>query len=99
VRYDALNGSAYTPGVSQQANGVDRFFDTDWLGSTRYLADSSGNSFPNLLRYDAFGERSDNGATGWDPSAYLSTGARGSDDSMWARRFFSQAARLQTTPG
>jgi RHS repeat-associated protein len=49
---------------------VDRFFDTDWLGSTRYLADSTGNSFPNRLRYGAFGERSDNGATGWDPSDY-----------------------------
>jgi hypothetical protein len=66
----ANNTIVYTPGVSQNVNGVDRFFDTDWLGSTRYLSDSTGNSFPNLLRYDAFGERSDNGATGWDPSDY-----------------------------
>jgi hypothetical protein len=95
----ANNTITYTPGVSQQVNGVDQFFSVDWLGSTRYLTDSSGNSFPNLLRYDAFGERSDNGATGWDPSDYLPAGARSSDDSVCAPRFFSQAARLQTTPG
>jgi RHS repeat-associated protein len=32
------------------------YFHTDWLGSTRYLSDSTGNSFPSALRYDAFGE-------------------------------------------
>jgi RHS repeat-associated protein len=51
-----LNTLIYTPGVSQNVNGTDRFFHTDWLGSTRYLSDATGNSFPSALRYDAFGE-------------------------------------------
>jgi hypothetical protein len=61
VLYDALNATTYTPGVSQRVNGVDTFFHTDWLGSTRYLTDSTGNNFPSALRYDAFGNRSATG--------------------------------------
>jgi RHS repeat-associated protein len=36
---------------------------SDWIGSSRYLSDSSGNSFPSMLRYDAFGGRSATGGT------------------------------------
>jgi RHS repeat-associated protein len=50
-------------------NGVDQFFRTDWLGSTRYLSDSTGNGFPNALRYDAFGQRSATGGA-YDPSPF-----------------------------
>jgi hypothetical protein len=40
------NTLIYTPGISQNVNGTDTFFHTDWLGSTRYLSDATGNSFP-----------------------------------------------------
>ena len=64
-------------------NGGDQFFHTDWLGSTRYLSDSTGNNFPNALRYDAFGNRS---ATGWvlyDPTPFQFA-ADGGDQTEWA---------------
>jgi hypothetical protein len=46
----SLNTLTYTPGISQNVNGTDTFFHTDWLGSTRHLSDSTGNSFPAALR-------------------------------------------------
>jgi hypothetical protein len=73
VLYDALNSTTYTPGVSQRVNGVDTFFHTDWLGSTRYLTDSTGNNFPSALRYDAFGNRSATGGT-YDPTPFQFAG-------------------------
>lgn len=53
-------GTTYTPGFAQweqKGNNqpTDRFFHVDWLGSTRYLSDSSGVNFPSELRYDACG--------------------------------------------
>src|SRR5207247_5517161 len=42
---------------------TDRFYHSDWLGSTRYPSDSTGNSFPSALRFDAFGNRSATGGT------------------------------------
>jgi hypothetical protein len=68
--YDGNANTTYTPGFGQQANGVDRYLDQDWLGSTRYLSDgANGNSFPSLLRFDAFGKRSATGGA----DAYDST--------------------------
>jgi RHS repeat-associated protein len=56
VLYDGA--TTYTPGLSQRYNGINpRFVHSDWVGSTRYLSDSSGNFFPSALRYDAFGQR------------------------------------------
>jgi RHS repeat-associated protein len=34
---------------------VDRFAHGDWIGSTRYLTDSTGHGVPSALNYDAFG--------------------------------------------
>jgi RHS repeat-associated protein len=62
-------GTSYTPGLHQQSGGTDRFFHSDWLGSTRYLSDSAGTGLPSALRYDAFGNRSATGGT----DAYHST--------------------------
>jgi RHS repeat-associated protein len=59
VMHDTANGgTSYTPGLAQRVNAQDRFFHSDWLGSTRYLSDNTGNSFPSQLRYDGFGNRS-----------------------------------------
>jgi RHS repeat-associated protein len=70
VLYDSNNSSTYTPGFAQNQGGTDRYLHSDWLGSTRYLSDSTGNSFPGMLRYDAFGGRSaTNGTDGYYPSA------------------------------
>jgi RHS repeat-associated protein len=74
--YDSYNSAVYTPGVSQRVNGVDSYFHTDWLGSTRYLSDSTGNNFPNALRYDAFGNRSATGGS-YDPSPFQFAGDSG----------------------
>jgi RHS repeat-associated protein len=57
VLYDSSNSTTYTPGVSQNVNGTDSFYDTDWLGSTRYLTSGTGNTATAAPRYDAFGER------------------------------------------
>ena len=61
--HDSNGPTTYTPGFAQRQNGVDRFPHSDWLGSTRYLADTNGTSFPAQLRYDAFGNRSATGGT------------------------------------
>jgi RHS repeat-associated protein len=74
--YDAYQSAVYTPGVSQRVSGADTFFHTDWLGSTRYLSDSPGNTFPNALRYDAFGNRSAYGGT-YDPTPFQYAGGYG----------------------
>jgi RHS repeat-associated protein len=69
VLYDSNASSTYTPGFAQNQGGTDRYLHSDWLGSTRYLSDSTGNSFPGMLRYDAFGGRSaTSGADGYYPT-------------------------------
>jgi RHS repeat-associated protein len=56
VLYDGA--TTYTPGLGHRYTGINpRFYHSDWVGSTRYLSDSSGNFFPSALRYDAFGNR------------------------------------------
>ena len=54
----------------------DRFFHSDWLGSTRYLTDGTGNLAPTALRFDAFGRR--NAIAGLDdPTDFQYAGAWG----------------------
>jgi RHS repeat-associated protein len=55
--FDSSGSTVLTPGLAQRSNGVNRFFQEDWIGSARYLTDSMGNTAPSALRYDAFGER------------------------------------------
>jgi RHS repeat-associated protein len=61
--------TVYTPGFGHRSNGVNKFYHVDWIGSTRYTSDLTGNGFPAALRYDAYGQRS---ATG-GPDPYHST--------------------------
>jgi RHS repeat-associated protein len=78
IVYDNNTGVTTTPGLSKRASGVDRFFHSDWLGSTRYLSDNTGNNFPSALRYDAFGGRSaTGGADPYDPTDYQFGGQSG----------------------
>jgi RHS repeat-associated protein len=77
VLYDTSNATTYTPGVSQNRGGTDLYFDTDWLGSTRYLTDSTGNSAPSALRYDAFGVRTVTLSGNWQPTDFQFDGAFG----------------------
>jgi hypothetical protein len=58
----------YTPGFGHRSNGVNTFYHHDWIGSTRYTSDISGNTFPGALRYDAFGSRSATGGTPYHPT-------------------------------
>ena len=44
VLHDSSNNTVLTPGHGHRSNGVDRFCHADWIGSTRYLTDSTGNS-------------------------------------------------------
>jgi hypothetical protein len=80
VLHDSHQDTRFTPGWGQREGGsmgVDRFFHSDWLGSTRYLSDSTGDNFPSELLYDAYG----NGETpplGPDhPTDYLFAGQWG----------------------
>jgi RHS repeat-associated protein len=64
--WESNPNTMYTPGFGHRSNGVNSFYHTDWLGSTRYTSTDGGTSFPQGLRFDAFGNRS---AT-MDPAAY-----------------------------
>jgi RHS repeat-associated protein len=55
--------TVYTPGFGHRSNGVNKFYHVDWLGSTRYTSDATGNSFPAAMRFDAYGQRSATGGT------------------------------------
>jgi RHS repeat-associated protein len=55
--------TVYTPGFGHRSNGINTFYHHDWLGSTRYTSDSTGTTFPQMLRFDAFGNRSATGGT------------------------------------
>lgn len=56
----------HTPGLAARQNGVDRFFHSDWLGSTRTLTGADGGrdpisygaSVPYRKRFDAYGLQS-----------------------------------------
>jgi RHS repeat-associated protein len=63
--------------VSQRSNGVDRFFHTDWLGSTRWMSDSTGNNFPSGMRYTGYGERSATAGSVAHPSDFQWAGGWG----------------------
>jgi RHS repeat-associated protein len=58
VLYDSNGNTTFTPGLAQRSGGTDRFFHTDWLGSTRWMSDgANGNSFPVYALFDSFGNR------------------------------------------
>jgi RHS repeat-associated protein len=48
----------YTPGINQRTGTTDLYYHQDWLGSTRYLSDSTGLNAPNAYRFDAYGSQS-----------------------------------------
>jgi RHS repeat-associated protein len=56
--HDEAGSTVYTPGVSQRRDGADAYFHQDWIGSTRYLTNSTGLSAPTAYRYDAYGRLS-----------------------------------------
>jgi RHS repeat-associated protein len=55
---DPYGSTIYTPGLSQRRDGADAYFHGDWIGSTRYLTNSTGLSAPTAYRYDAYGQLS-----------------------------------------
>ena len=66
IVHDSNANTTYTPGLAHRKNSglptaSDRFYHSDWLGSTRYLSESSGNSFPNVTvhRDDSIGRECD----------------------------------------
>jgi len=65
VVHDSNTNTTYTPGLSHRTGSADRFYHSDWLGSTRFLSDQTGIDFPSALRYDGYGRRSATG--GVDP--------------------------------
>jgi RHS repeat-associated protein len=73
VLHDSSNNTLNTPGVSQQVGGQDQFFHTDWLGSTRDLTDTTGNTLLAWQRYDAFGQRTVQAGPNF-PSEFLFAG-------------------------
>jgi RHS repeat-associated protein len=85
VLYDSSNSTTYTPGVSQNVNNVDSFFHSDWLGSTRYLTDSTGNTATAAPRYTAFGERSN--ALGLQPPSDYQFAGEWGYQTEWAASY------------
>ena len=54
VLYDSNGNTTFTPGLAQRSGSTDRFFHTDWLGSTRWISDgANGNSFPVYALFDS----------------------------------------------
>jgi RHS repeat-associated protein len=53
--------TTYTPGFGQRVqsggSSTDSFFQVDWLGSTRYVTDSTGQQTLAAQNYDAWGNR------------------------------------------
>ena len=47
--------TVYTPGFGHRSNGVNSFYQTDWLGSTRYVTDLTGGTVTAAQSYDAWG--------------------------------------------
>jgi RHS repeat-associated protein len=59
IVHDSANGGTnFTPGLAERRGTTDKFVHGDWLGSTRYLSDSTGNNTPNALRFDGYGRLS-----------------------------------------
>jgi RHS repeat-associated protein len=85
VLYDSSNNTTYTPGVSQNVNGTDSYFHSDWLGSTRYLTDSTGNTATAAPRYTAFGERSN--ALGLQPPSDYQFAGEWGYQTEWAASY------------
>jgi hypothetical protein len=46
--HDSHQSTYYTPGFAHRANGIDRYYHTDWLGSTRYVTDRNRNMVAGL---------------------------------------------------
>jgi RHS repeat-associated protein len=69
--WDSHPNHVFTPGWGHRSNGINTFYHSDWLGSTRYTSDITGNSFPQALRTDAFGNRSATGdPANWHPTDF-----------------------------
>jgi RHS repeat-associated protein len=49
--------TVYTPGFGHRSNGINSFYQVDWLGSTRYITDITGTSVLAAQSYDAWGHR------------------------------------------
>jgi len=78
VVHDSNANTSYTPGLAHRQGSADRFYHSDWLGSTRFLSDGTGIDFPSALRYDAFGRRSATGGVDpYHPSDFQFAGAWG----------------------
>jgi RHS repeat-associated protein len=59
IVHDTANGgTTFTPGLAERRGSTDKYVHEDWLGSTRYLSDSTGLLTPNALRFDGYGRLS-----------------------------------------
>jgi RHS repeat-associated protein len=65
----------HTPGLGERRGTADRFFQEDWLGTTRYLTDSAGQA-PSALRFDAYGNETQRQGPR-DPTAFQYAGSWG----------------------
>jgi RHS repeat-associated protein len=74
--HDSHETTFYTPGFGHRANGVDRYYQSDWLGSTRYVTDSSGTAVAGLF-FDAFGNRAASDPVGAHPTDLMYAGGWG----------------------
>jgi hypothetical protein len=59
--WESNPNTVYTPGFGHRSNGVNSFYQVDWLGSTRYVTSDNGNVWTAAQAYDAFGNRASQG--------------------------------------
>ena len=66
--------ATFTPGVSERRSGASKFLNTDYLGSTKQITNSSQTT-TDTFQYDAFGLQT--GRTGTTPTPFGFAGAWG----------------------
>jgi hypothetical protein len=94
--WDSNPNTVYTPGFGHRSNGISKFYQTDWLGSTRYVTDSTGNTATQGLRFDGFGQRI--AMSGTDPYHATDVQSGGGESYTWVTVTTAWAAMPSRRP-
>ena len=78
IVHDTNTNRTFTPGLAQRRGdpAEDKFIHADHIGSTRWLSKMDG-TFPNGLRYTAYGQKAWQTGGDWQPVDFLFAGESG----------------------
>ena len=78
IVHDTNTNRTFTPGLAQRRGdpAEDKFIHADHIGSTRWLSKMDG-TFPNGLRYTAYGQKAWQTGGDWQPADFLFAGEFG----------------------